>query len=135
MRLLHKPFKANRGQKIEVTFDHPTNVKFMTAENFKKYKKGKTHSFYGGWEENSPVIFKVPKAGVWHAIIEKGSFSNPMQIGGNAFIHPQLNTIAKFEIEKDPADEIGDDEQPAAKLRVERNEAELVREEALEDNK
>lgn len=87
MRLLQKPFKnAKKGQTIEVTFDKPTNVKFMTATNFTKYKKGNTHTYYGGFQEESPVEFVIPKNGTWHAVIEKGTFSKPLEVSGNAIL-------------------------------------------------
>ena len=53
---------------------------------FKKYKRGKTHKYYGGWQETSPVIFDVPADGLWHAVIEKGTYKQPIEVEGNAFV-------------------------------------------------
>jgi hypothetical protein len=84
MRILQKPITAKKGQQIEVTFNRPTNVKLLSASEFRKYKRGKTHKYFGGWQETSPVMFTVPEDGVWHAVIEKGSFQNPIDVSGNA---------------------------------------------------
>ncbi len=86
MRILQKPIKAKKGQQVEVTFSRPTKVKLLSAGEFKKYKRGKTHKYYGGWQETSPVVFTIPDDGMWHAVVEKGSYNDPIQVEGNAFL-------------------------------------------------
>lgn len=80
MRFLYKQFQAKKKEIIEVEIDQPTKVKFMTASEFKKYKKGKTHSFFGGRFEESPIRFVLPFDSMWNVVIEKGSYHEPMQI-------------------------------------------------------
>ncbi len=87
MKFLHKPFKARANDRITVSFSRPTKVILLHASQFKKYKKGQTYQYRGGFEEQSPVEFTVPFDGVWHAVIEKGSYKNPIQVDGNAELH------------------------------------------------
>jgi len=84
MKFLHKPLKAQAGDVIRVEFSRPTRVLLIQSRQFEKYKKGKTYHYRGGESEKSPVEFTVPFDGVWHAIIEKGTFKNPIDVSGNA---------------------------------------------------
>ena len=63
MKFLHQSIEAKKKEIIEVEIDTATKVKFMTGKEFKAYKGGKTHSFYGGLFEESPVRFVVTPQG------------------------------------------------------------------------
>jgi len=84
MKFLHKPIKAQAGDLIRVEFSKPTRVLLIHSRQFEKYKKGKTYHYRGGPAETSPVEFTVPFEGVWHAVIEKGTYRNPIDLTGNA---------------------------------------------------
>jgi len=84
MKFLHKPLKAQAGDIIRVEFSRPTKVLLIQSRQFEKYKKGKTYHYRGGAAEKSPVEFTVPFDGIWHAIIEKGTFNKPLDVSGNA---------------------------------------------------
>lgn len=88
MKFLHKPFLAKKNDKIEVSFDKPTKVLLIEASQFSRYKKGLTYQFRGGESKKSPVTFTAPFDGTWHAIIEKGSYNNPLEVTGNAELIP-----------------------------------------------
>jgi hypothetical protein len=112
MKFLHKPFQAKPKDKIEVTFDRPTKVLFLERIHFERYKKGITYKYYGGFEEKSPVIFEVPYEGIWHAVIEKGTFRNPIEVTGNAKLIPHrydtLNGPEQMETRKREPQEYDD---------------------------
>lgn len=72
MKFLYKQYQAKKKEIIEVEIDQPAKVKFMTAVEFKKYRMGKTHTFYGGRFEETPVRFVLPFDSMWHVVIEKG---------------------------------------------------------------
>lgn len=93
MKFLHKPFKAQAGDLIRVEFTKPTRVILLHSRQFDKYKKGRTYQYRGGNAENSPVEFTVPFDGVWHAIIEKGTYRNPLDVTGNAELLKQNITL------------------------------------------
>jgi hypothetical protein len=90
MRFLHKPFSARAKDEIIVTFDAPTVVKLIHSSQFKNYKKGITYEYRGGQSDKSPVVFVVPFDGVWHAIIEKGTYSKPLDVTGDAELRKPL---------------------------------------------
>lgn len=80
MKFLHKPFEAKRKEVIEVEIDKPTKVKFMTAREFSAYKKGRTHSYFGGRFEESPVRFVIPYDSIWTVVVEKGTQRAPLDV-------------------------------------------------------
>lgn len=80
MKFLHKTFEIKKKEIIEVTIDQPTKVKFMTGRDFKAYKLGKTHSYFGGMFEESPIRFVVPYDAVWNVVVEKGTFREPLEV-------------------------------------------------------
>lgn len=112
MKFLHKPFQAKPKDKIEVTFDKPTKVIFLERREFERYKKGITYRYHGGFAEESPVTFEVPYKGIWHAVIEKGTFKNPLDVSGNATLIPHkydtLNGAEQMETRKREAQEYDD---------------------------
>lgn len=94
MKILQKPLSAKCRQIVKVNFSKPTKVKLLSHENFEKYKKGKTHQYRGGFYEASPVEFEIPYDGVWHAVIEKGSFNNPLEVTGTVdLLQPRLDSL------------------------------------------
>jgi len=84
MKFLQQQFTAKAGQRIIVTFSKPTRVLLIHSTQMSKYKGGKTYNYFGGFAEKSPVEFEVTNEGVWHAIIEKGNYSNPLEVTGSA---------------------------------------------------
>jgi len=94
MKFLHKPFAAKAKDQIEVSFDSPTKVLLIESGQFERYKKGQTYQYRGGFSEQSPVTFEVPFEATWHAIIEKGTYKNPINVSGNAKLIPhQYDTL------------------------------------------
>ncbi|MBK8227128.1 MAG: DUF1883 domain-containing protein [Flavobacteriales bacterium] len=93
MKFLHKTFELKKKEIIEVDIDVATKVKFMTGRDFKHYKQGKTHTYYGGFFEESPVRFVVPFESVWNVVVEKGTFRNPMEVNGKCGVLPPNSTV------------------------------------------
>jgi len=112
MKFLHKPFNAKAKDKIEVSFDSPTKVLLIESSHFQRYKKGQTYQYRGGYFENSPVTFEVPFEATWHAIIEKGTFKNPIEVSGKAKLiahqYDTLNGSEQTGVSKREVDEYDD---------------------------
>lgn len=112
MKFLHKPFTAKQKDLITIEFDKPTKVLLLHASDFKRYKAGRTYQYRGGYSENSPVEFTVPYDGTWHAVIEKGTYNNPLKVTGNANITPHkydtLNGLEQMESRKGVVSEYDD---------------------------
>ena len=88
MKILQQPLKVKRNQIIQVHFDKPVVVKLMSKNMFPKYKNGAKHVAQGGFFEQSPAKFTIPYDGIWHAVIEKGSHSNPINVEGRVEVLP-----------------------------------------------
>lgn len=80
MRFLYKQLKANKGNKIRVKFSEPTRVLFMDEKQFNRYKNNQTFTYYGGFQEESPYDFVVPRSTRWYTVVEKGSYHEPKDI-------------------------------------------------------
>ncbi len=84
MRFLHKAFSAKANDRIIIHFDKPTVIKLIHSSHFANFKKGRTYQYRGGHAEKSPMEFIVPFEGSWHAIIEKGTYTAPLDVSGSA---------------------------------------------------
>ncbi len=88
MKFLHQTFEAQRSEIVEVEIDTPTKVKFMTGRSLKAYKLGKTHTYYGGMFDESPVRFVIPYDGKWTVVVEKGKHSDPLEVAASCKLTP-----------------------------------------------
>ena len=105
MRFLFRTFDVKRKEILEVEIDQPTKVKFMTARDLKAYRQGKTYSFHGGTFEESPIQFVVPYDGQWTAVVEKGTFRNPIEVKAQCHVVPP-NSLVRSSIALDAPAEI-----------------------------
>lgn len=105
MRFLFRTFDVKRKEILEVEIDQPTKVKFMTARDLKAYRQGKTYSFHGGTFEESPIRFVVPYDGQWTAVVEKGTFRNPIEVKAQCHVVPP-NSLVRSSIAIDAPAEI-----------------------------
>ena len=105
MRFLFRTFDVKRKEILEVEIDQPTKVKFMTARDMKAYRQGKTYSFHGGTFEESPIRFVVPYDGQWTAVVEKGTFRNPIEVKAQCHVVPP-NSLVRSSIAIDAPAEI-----------------------------
>lgn len=88
MKILQQPVRVKKFQRVLVHFNKPCTIYMMTEVNFRRYKDGASFRRMGGKFEESPVEFVVPYDGTWHAVIEKGSHFNPLNIEGRVEILP-----------------------------------------------
>ena len=89
MKYLHKVFKAKKGTIVTVHISEPTKVMLIGDYQYKQYKEHKTFSYRGGMVESSSHEFDIPNDGLWHVVIEKGSYFNPKAITASVEIHPK----------------------------------------------
>jgi hypothetical protein len=80
MKYLHKVFKAKKGSRVVVNFSEPTKVMLLGDYHYRQYKEHKTYSYRGGMLEGKSHEFEIPNDGLWHVVIEKGSYYNPKPI-------------------------------------------------------
>jgi len=80
MKYLHQILKLKKGTQIKIHFSESAKVLILTDYNYKKYKGHITYNYRGGKMEKSPYLFEVPADGLWHVVIEKGSYFKPQNI-------------------------------------------------------
>ncbi|MCB0787338.1 MAG: DUF1883 domain-containing protein [Flavobacteriales bacterium] len=88
MRYLYKQFQAKKKQVLEVDLDRSTRVKFMTAQEYRRYERARTHTFFGGSFEAGQVRFVVPFDSVWTAVVEKGTHAGPIEVNAACRLLP-----------------------------------------------
>ncbi|MEZ4721825.1 MAG: DUF1883 domain-containing protein [Flavobacteriales bacterium] len=82
MRFLHGKLNAHSGDKITVDITKPTRVLIMREKEFNRYKNNITFTYYGGQKE-SQYEFTVPASGTWYVVIEKGTYTNPIDVSAS----------------------------------------------------
>jgi hypothetical protein len=87
MKYLHKVFKAKKGSHVIVHFSHPTKVMLLGDSGYKQYKEHKTYNYRGGMMEGNQHEFTIPNDGLWHVVVEKGSYYNPMPVTASVEVH------------------------------------------------
>lgn len=81
MRFLHYESWLDGGDVAEVTLDGQANVKLMDQSDFSAYRSGRSHHYYGGLAERSPIRLVTPHAGNWHVTIDLGGYSGNVEAG------------------------------------------------------
>lgn len=66
MNFLHSEVDAGPREVVRVTLDKQANVKMMDGNNFRRYRNGQRHDFYGGLAKASPLDLHPPHQGRWH---------------------------------------------------------------------
>lgn len=80
MKYLHRTLKAKKGTHITVHFSEPTKVLLLGDYQYKNYKEHRTYDYRGGSLEKSPQNFTIPNDGLWHVVVERGSYYHPKNI-------------------------------------------------------
>jgi hypothetical protein len=125
MKILQQPVKAKRNAIVQVHFDKPVVVKLISHNMFPKYKNGAKHVAQGGFYEQSPARFTVPYDGVWHAVIERGSHYNPIDVKGRVeLLPPEIKERAYFDPNEGEEPALIEEAAPVAELNEEASEEE-----------
>ncbi len=88
MKFLHVKFQGKKKEILEVSLDRPARVKFMTANEFKKYGSSRTHTYFGGRFEDRTIHFVLPFDSVWYAVVEKGTAAEPNDVKASCRLLP-----------------------------------------------
>ena len=94
MKFLHQTLEAQRNEIIEVEIDTPTKVKFLAGRDYKAYRLGRTHTYYGGLFDESPVRFVVPHDAKWTVVVEKGTHRQPIEVHASCRVTPPNALVA-----------------------------------------
>jgi hypothetical protein len=68
--------QLDQGRVVNVALSGTeANVLLLDDSNFRSYRTGGRHSYYGGHVTRSPVQLQVPRAGHWHVAVDLGGYS------------------------------------------------------------
>jgi hypothetical protein len=74
MNYLHYDLSLGLEELVEVTLDKQANVKLLDDVNFRNYRNGSRHAYYGGLAAKSPAVLAPPRPGKWHLIVDLGGY-------------------------------------------------------------
>lgn len=66
---------VNAGSIVRVEIDSIANVILVDDTGFRAYRNGQQFEYWGGEQRQSPIIFRVPRYGNWHVVIDLGGRS------------------------------------------------------------
>jgi hypothetical protein len=66
-------FTAKAGAVVVIHLDRAANVRLMETPDFRRFREGKDHHYYGGVARRSPLRLAVPRTGRWFVTIDLGS--------------------------------------------------------------
>lgn len=70
MEYLYKQLSLNAGDIVEVTLDTQANVILLDAGGYHQYQQQGSFTYYGGWQNQSPVHLKANHSGIWYVVID-----------------------------------------------------------------
>ncbi len=70
MEYLYKQLFLDAGDVVEVTLDTQANVILLDASNYHQYQGQGNFTYYGGWQDQSPVCLKANYSGTWYVVID-----------------------------------------------------------------
>jgi hypothetical protein len=74
VKSLHYPINASVGATVLVNLDQQANVCLFDSVNYRRYRRGEQHHFYGELAKESPVRMQLPHTGRWHIVIDFGGY-------------------------------------------------------------
>ncbi len=70
----------SRGEIVEVTLSRSAaNVRLMDNSNFRNYRSGKRHKYYGGYVKRSPIRLQIPCSSHWHVAVDLGGYAGSVR--------------------------------------------------------
>jgi hypothetical protein len=79
LNFLHTEVDAGPGDVVRVTLDSQANVKMMDGHNFRRYRNGQSHEYYGGLAKVSPFDMRPPYRGRWHVTVDLGGYGGRLR--------------------------------------------------------
>ncbi len=71
----HDLGQLSGGEIAEITITSAANVRLLDSHNFLMYRSGQRHKYNGGHYKESPVRFKIPRAGHWYVVVDLGGYA------------------------------------------------------------
>jgi hypothetical protein len=72
MEFIHAREYLASNQHVRVDCDTECNVMLTDDNNFSRFKRGESYTYYGGFFKKFPAILKPPHAGSWNITLDLG---------------------------------------------------------------
>ena len=82
----HELGEMSGGEVAEVELTAAANVRLLDSSNFRKYRYGQWHRYYGGHYKISPVRLQIPKPGHWYVVVDLGGYGG--RVGASIRVLP-----------------------------------------------
>lgn len=79
MNFLHTEVDAGPGDVVRVALDSQANVKMMDGYNFRRYRNGQSHEYYGGLAKVSPFGMRPSYHRRWHVTVDLGGYEGRLR--------------------------------------------------------
>ena len=107
MNFLHSDLGwRKRGDVLEVKLSRGANVRLMDSSNFHRYKRGESHSYFGGLAKRSPIRIAIPSAGHWHAAVDMQGLRGSTKASFRVINHSALQPLPPIRERRPDLDEI-----------------------------
>ncbi|MDY7218898.1 DUF1883 domain-containing protein [Denitrificimonas sp. JX-1] len=70
MKFVHHREFLNEDDTVVIHCSKTCNIRLMNDRNFRSYKNGGRHTYYGGAFEDFPARIKVPSTANWNITID-----------------------------------------------------------------
>jgi hypothetical protein len=70
---IHAQEQLSAGDVVAVHCSHQCNIRLMDDANFRSYRSGGQHTYYGGFYKMFPARIVVPHSGHWNVTIDLGA--------------------------------------------------------------
>lgn len=77
----HDLGQLSGGEIAEVAVTNAANARLLDSESSLKYRYGHRHEYSGGHAKQSPVRFRIPRAGHWYVIVDLEGYDG--QVGSS----------------------------------------------------
>ena len=71
----HDLGQLSGGEIAEVAVTNAANARLLDSESSLKYRYGQRHEYTGGHAKQSPVRFRIPRAGHWYVVVDLGGYT------------------------------------------------------------
>ncbi|GAB2635976.1 hypothetical protein GCM10027169_00110 [Gordonia jinhuaensis] len=108
--------QQSKGATVVVSLDKQANVLLMTSSDYRSYKAGRRHRYYGGLVKRSPARIQIPSNGRWVVAIDLGGGSGKIRSGinveppprGNLPTFRQSSSVVRDIQVREPVEPVGD---------------------------
>lgn len=70
MKHVHQREELSEGDQVVIHCSQTCNIRLMSDADYRRYKNGARHNYYGGAYDRFPAKIPIPRDGVWNITID-----------------------------------------------------------------